>query len=187
MDLIQLLKDDLGKGYSKSDLELLIGLPKNSLSGIVKGDKKISKISELKIGKWNDSEKPSPLQVVEAKRQMVLVKIKTEFSPVSGWNATELINPITTENKASILDMRNNIPEKLMGERIITPDFESINQDELSDYAKKTITDRIEQLQKELKNIPAHLKIPKKMYISIRETELVKLKKEIEKQLQSKK
>lgn len=61
MDYIAILKADLEKGYSKADLEKLIGLPKNNLSGILKGDRKLSKKSELKIEKWQASEKPNPL------------------------------------------------------------------------------------------------------------------------------
>lgn len=60
---IEFLERDLEKGYSKSDLERLIGLPKNNLSGILKGKKKISRKCELKIDKWEASEKPSPLSV----------------------------------------------------------------------------------------------------------------------------
>jgi hypothetical protein len=63
MDYIKSLEADLEKGYSKSDLEKLIGLPKNNLSGILKGDRKLSKKSQLKIDKWNKSEKPHPLSV----------------------------------------------------------------------------------------------------------------------------
>jgi len=63
MDYITLLKADLEKGYSKSDLERLIGLPKNNLSGILKGDRKLSKKSMLKIEKWEVSEKPNPLEL----------------------------------------------------------------------------------------------------------------------------
>lgn len=63
MDYIKSLEADLEKGYSKSDLEKLIGLPKNNLSGFLKGDRKLSKKSQLKIEKWEASEKPHPLSV----------------------------------------------------------------------------------------------------------------------------
>jgi hypothetical protein len=43
-------------------------------------------------------------------------------------------------------------------------------------YEVRVKAERIQQLEKELKNIPATLKIPKKMYISIREKELAELK-----------
>lgn len=66
MDFLAILKFDLNKGYSKRQLELLIGLPQNSLSGILKGDKKLSKKSEIKIERWEVSEKPDPLNVKKA-------------------------------------------------------------------------------------------------------------------------
>ncbi len=65
MDYIKSLEADLEKGYSKSDLEKLIGLPKNNLSGILKGDRTLSKKSKLKIDKWEKSEKPDPLNLHE--------------------------------------------------------------------------------------------------------------------------
>lgn len=63
MDYIKILKADLEKGYSMSDLEKLIGLPKNGLSGILKGGKKLSKKSKLKIAVWEKSAKPNPLEL----------------------------------------------------------------------------------------------------------------------------
>lgn len=60
---IDILKKDLEKGFSKSSLERLIGLPKNCLSGVINSGKKLSKISELKIEKWEASEKPDPLNL----------------------------------------------------------------------------------------------------------------------------
>ena len=74
MDYIALLKEDLEKGYSKSDLEKLVGLPKNNLSGILKGDRKLSKKSMLKIDKWMASEKPNPLSVYFDKSRGEIVK-----------------------------------------------------------------------------------------------------------------
>lgn len=70
MDFVQLLKDDLEKGYSKSDLEKLIGLPQNCLSGVIKGDKTLSRKSEIKIEQWSVSEKPNPLQVFFVKKDV---------------------------------------------------------------------------------------------------------------------
>jgi hypothetical protein len=64
MDYKAVLLEDLAKGFSKSDLERLIGLPKNSLSGVLSGAKKLSKKSELKIEVWDKSDKPNPLEVV---------------------------------------------------------------------------------------------------------------------------
>ena len=69
-DYLSLLRNDLIKGYSKSDLERLIGLPRNCLSGILKGDKKLSKKSEVKIGIWEASEKPNPITLEKVKKQV---------------------------------------------------------------------------------------------------------------------
>lgn len=70
MDYIIVLKANLEKGYSKSDLERLIGLPQNCLSGVIKGDKKLSRKSELKIEAWDKSNKPTPLEIVTVKKKV---------------------------------------------------------------------------------------------------------------------
>lgn len=63
MDFITELNKDLANGFSKSDLEKLIGLPKNSLSGVLRGSKKLSKKSQIKIDVWSKSEKPNPIDL----------------------------------------------------------------------------------------------------------------------------
>lgn len=107
MDYIEVLKADLGKGYSKADLEWLIGLPKNNLSGILKGDRKLSKKSELKIDIWMGSEKPSPLEVSRIKDEMELAKLKLAASA----------NPNSHEVNIQDLNEPTNIvePKKPMG------------------------------------------------------------------------
>lgn len=67
MNYVDILKKNLENGFSKSSLERLIGLPKNCLSGVINSGKKLSKISELKIEKWEASEKPDPLNLKEPK------------------------------------------------------------------------------------------------------------------------
>jgi len=68
MDYKAVIQDDLKAGFSKVELEVLIGLPKNNLSGILKGDRKLSRKSELKIEKWQKSEKPNPLDLIVKKK-----------------------------------------------------------------------------------------------------------------------
>ena len=117
MNYIELLNADLIKGYSKSDLEMLIGLPKNSLSGVIKGDKKLSKISQLKIQEWEASKKPSPLQVVEAKRQQALVKLKMTTPPNPNSVLIDIQEQVKVnnlpENKARIEAERNEVPKRV--------------------------------------------------------------------------
>jgi len=81
MDYIKSLQVDLENGYSKADLERLIGLPKNNLSGILKGDRNLSKKSKLKIDKWEASEKPHPLEL----------NFEKELTKALGENAAELL------------------------------------------------------------------------------------------------
>lgn len=93
MNFIKVLKDDLAKGYSKSDLEKLIGLPQNCLSGVIKGDKKLSRKSEIKIAEWEASEKPNPLSVFFVKKKHSDKIIKPDNSNNSG-------EPVTVTIKA---------------------------------------------------------------------------------------
>ena len=79
MDIIAELNNDLISGFSKSDLENLIGLPQNSLSGVLSGKKKLSKKSTLKIERWCASEKPDPLNLSIEKK--VKVKIRKVVRP----------------------------------------------------------------------------------------------------------
>lgn len=60
MDYVQLLKDEIASGFSKSDLEFLIGLPKNSLSGVINQGRPLSKKSKAKIDVFLQSDKPDP-------------------------------------------------------------------------------------------------------------------------------
>jgi hypothetical protein len=60
MDYVQLLKDEIASGFSKSDLEFLIGLPKNSLSGVINQGRPLSKKSKAKIEAFLQSDKPDP-------------------------------------------------------------------------------------------------------------------------------
>jgi len=61
MNQIETIKSDLEKGFKKTQLEKLIGLPKNSLSGVLSGRKKLSRLSIIKIDQWNKSDKPDPV------------------------------------------------------------------------------------------------------------------------------
>jgi hypothetical protein len=100
MDYLAQLKVDLDKGYSKSDLERLIGLPRNSLKGTLKGQKKLSKKSEKRIELWEASEKPDPLKLHFVKKQ-----VKENNQP---------------ENKERILEERNKVPDKPKTENPLT-------------------------------------------------------------------
>lgn len=80
---IATLKDDLKNGFSKTQLEILIDLPKNSLASVLTGKRKLSPKSILKIKKWEASEKPNPLEIVlEKKIEKVLAESKGEVNKI---------------------------------------------------------------------------------------------------------
>lgn len=72
-ELIVLLRKDIESGFSKSDLERLIGLPKNSLSNVLSGNKLLSQKSILKVQVFMKSEKPNPLDLIVPKKKVVKV------------------------------------------------------------------------------------------------------------------
>lgn len=64
MDLINKLKAEIERGFYKSDLERLIGLPTNTLSGIMSGKRDIGIKGKLKIEKYfQQVPLPDPLAV----------------------------------------------------------------------------------------------------------------------------
>lgn len=79
MDFIKELNKDLQNGFSKRDLEKLIGLPKNSLSNILRGNKKLSQKSKIKVGKWAASKKPDPLSILHTEKGVIEVNSKNGF------------------------------------------------------------------------------------------------------------
>ncbi|MES2287446.1 MAG: hypothetical protein V4547_17260 [Bacteroidota bacterium] len=145
MNYIELLNADLIKGYSKSDLELLIGLPKNSLSGVIKGDKKLSKISELKIEEWEASKKPSPLQVVEAKRSMQLAKLKAETTRPASGHRIEIMDLVLPKKlfdniKVDLPPNTKSIEIQDLNIKTYTVEPENQNQDLITKYETELST-----------------------------------------------
>ena len=62
MEIKDQIQVHLDSGFTKADLEYLIDLPINSLSGFFAGGRKYSKKNQLRILRWLDSEnKPDPL------------------------------------------------------------------------------------------------------------------------------
>lgn len=63
MSIEEQLQTELDRGFSKSDLEKVIGLPQNFLSGFLKGKKKISKKGIIKVSNYFASGKADPLNI----------------------------------------------------------------------------------------------------------------------------
>lgn len=60
MSISEQIQAELDRGFTKADLEFLIGLPQNTLSGVLAGKREFSKKSEIKVAKFLASEKPDP-------------------------------------------------------------------------------------------------------------------------------
>lgn len=91
-NLYDLLQKDLDAGFSKSDLERLIGLSKNSLSGILAGNRSLSKKNTLRVKLFMESEKPSPLELTKKEIKVPVKNTKKQ---------TNLIKPVPPVYKES--------------------------------------------------------------------------------------
>lgn len=107
MNHIELLKKDLADGFSKSELETLIGLPQNVLSGIISGKRSLSKKSKLKIERFMTGEKPDPLNVKSSDG----VKLKD----LTTGNSNQ-VKPVVQPKTNYTVDTRPPMPEKRPGE-----------------------------------------------------------------------
>lgn len=165
MDYIKSLEADLEKGYSKSDLEKLIGLPKNNLSGILKGGRKLSKKSQLKIERWDKSEKPDPLtlhELVYANGAKIGQVADTKFTELAKGVHKEIVEVPIGELREYVKNADNVIPEEQLKE--------------LSEYQIRVDKERIATLESELKHPPKTAIIGVKNWIRTREVELANLK-----------
>ena len=85
------LRAEIDKGFNKRDLEILIGLPKNCLSYVLRGEGKLSKKSVIKSTRFLDEN--TELDPFDEKLVSAIKLIKDNNKP---------------ENKKSIKSERNN-------------------------------------------------------------------------------
>ena len=111
MDYKKVIQDDLDRGFTKRDLEVLIGLPKNNLSAFMNGKKEFPKKALLRIERWEKSEKPDPL-FSESKVAMELAKLK--LAGIDFGNSVDVTDVI--KNWPNVADLPpktvNDKPEK---------------------------------------------------------------------------
>ena len=67
-DYLKLLKTLVGIGYTKTSLEVMIGLPQNGLTGIFAGIKGLSNRSMTNIDYWLSGEKKKDISTVMGKK-----------------------------------------------------------------------------------------------------------------------
>ena len=75
MDLRIRFSQEIDKGFSKSDLEKLIGLPKNSLASFLSGDdKRLSRKNRIKSEKFlTDNQELNPFEIVLPKKEKIVI------------------------------------------------------------------------------------------------------------------
>ena|SRR5580765_6002834 len=140
VDHLKILNADLGKGFTKADLERLIGLPKNILSGVLKNGRPLSKKSLLKIEKWEASEKPNPLEIeLEKKTEQVFEDNQEVLDKVT--------DDILNEGRAIIQTSINDSGE-----------VEVKNVDLVSEEGQK-ILDELSETEQRIKAIQEKLKL----------------------------
>lgn len=78
------IKQELDKGFSIRDLEILIGLPKNSLSSVLAGKKKLSKVSQRKSERYleNPTDFFEYLTIKELNKKVVNSMEKSNFPDI---------------------------------------------------------------------------------------------------------
>lgn len=112
MNHIELLKKDLADGFSKSELETLIGLPQNVLSGIISGKRSLSKKSKLKIERFMTGAKPDPLKLEPS-------KIKIQDLTTGNTNQVKAITDAPPKSNKVISNNNDRYPGRLNGEGVI--------------------------------------------------------------------
>lgn len=176
---IAILQNDLANGFSKRELEVLIGLPKNSLASILTGKRNLSLKSQLKIKRWEASEKPNPLDIGKYDNDISKIDSKAGDMQVANKGLHDAVleqikkNSIP-ENKLRVLAERNT-PHNL-GDKNSQPVSATDVTYFLSDHEIRLMEDRIKVLEAELKSPPKTASIGVKTWIKIRERELSELK-----------
>lgn len=177
------LQNDLANGFSKRELEDLIGLPKNSLASILTGKRNLSLKSQLKIKRWEASEKPNPLELkFEKILNQVVEENKVELGKVTedildiGISAME--TTLNDKDKVKIRHIDPISPEvqaaRYNAEH--TDSHVTVEEIMLSDYDIRLMEDRVKVLEAELKSPPKTATIGVKNWIRVRERELSELK-----------
>jgi plasmid maintenance system antidote protein VapI len=121
MNLIKELQKDLDSGFTKSDLERCIGLPKNSLSGIMAGSRNISKKSKLKIEHFLNNSKPNPLELVFNKPEKKSENTEKQKVDISKHKTENLDNSQENTLKHDEIDVKIFKPKNLLDLRKLMP------------------------------------------------------------------
>ena len=112
MEIKDQIQVHLDSGFTKAELEYLIDLPINSLSGFFAGGRKYSKKNQLRILRWLDSEnKPDPLTL----KIKVVRKPKKEVSEKI-IELKQIFASVKNETPKTVLKDKPSFPERMEGE-----------------------------------------------------------------------
>ena len=94
----EIIIKDIENGFSKAQLEKLIGIPKNTLASVLSGKRSFSKKTAAKISIWENSDKPNPFGLVNEDLGSVITE------------------KIVKKEKVVVPQVESNVPERLVGE-----------------------------------------------------------------------
>jgi hypothetical protein len=133
MSILESLKEIIEKGFSKTDIEYLAKIPKNSLSSILSEKRKLSKKSELKIKRFLDSDIPDPLSfkrndnnydkinLIQEKKEVIIQQSK----PIIKSTSEQLEEKIKKEEEKKRLEkIINSAPSKKYFNGKDLPDYD---------------------------------------------------------------
>lgn len=148
MDYKQVLEADIKRGFTKKELEILIGLPENNLAGFLKGNKKFTQKNLARIERWEQSNKPDPLTLEVARKPKSKKKDKSsEFETKDESQSSFKLNlkQILALPKQEQGETKSELDEQIakLEERLLLP----------SKYLPKYKRDMVERELVELKRL----------------------------------
>ena len=134
MNILESLNELIEKGFSKTDIEYLAKIPKNSLSSILSEKRKLSKKSELKLKRFLDSDIPDPLNFKRRNNNSEEINLVQEKKQIVSQPNKPVIKPTTQQ----LDDKIKKEEEKKRLEKIINsaPIKKYFNKD-LPDYEQE--------------------------------------------------
>lgn len=116
MDILKAIQDLINYGFSKSDIEYLSGLSKNSLSSILSGKKNLSKKNELRLKRFLDSDIPDPLTFKKENitPEKVIATASNNISRVKGKDYAPNVHEVQKEVDKVVLSSKKEQLERLI-------------------------------------------------------------------------
>jgi len=107
MEVLDKIRQELERGFTKRELEILMGIPKNNLSSILIGKREISKKGLIRIKKYFELEvKPMPSERIERSKQANLSPSKPKDNKTQGKEEKQAKNGTEKPNKANMVEVK---------------------------------------------------------------------------------